>query len=92
MALIDDVKSYLDITWTLDTAETAKINGIIARGELFLDKKTGATLSYDTDGREKELLLEYCRFARDGVLFQFMSSYSPMIKDLLEENGGTYGI
>ena len=91
MALIDDVKNYLDMTWDLDASELSKIEGIISRGETTINHKVGAILVYETDGRAKELLLEYCRFAKDGVLFQFLGSYSPMIKDLIEENEGTYG-
>jgi len=92
MALIDEVKNYLDITWTTDMQEEAKLTGIINRGIRTLDEKAGAALDYETDGRPKELLLEYCRFARDGTLSLFAGAYAPMIKDLIESNGGTYGI
>ena len=92
MALIEEVKNYLDVTWTMDTQEEQKLTGIIDRGKRTLDEKTGATLDYDTDGRPKELLLEYCRFARDGELSLFAGAYAPMIKDLIEEYGGTYGV
>lgn len=92
MALINDVKNYLDITWTTDAQEEDKLTGIINRGKKTLDEKTGATLDYETDGRPKELLLEYCRFARDGTLSLFVGAYAPMIKDLIEEYGGSYGV
>ncbi|WKY44166.1 hypothetical protein Q5O14_16300 [Eubacteriaceae bacterium ES2] len=92
MALIDDVKNYLDITWEIDQAETDKLDGIINRGIWTLDKKAGRMLDYDTEGRPKELLLEYCRFARDGTLNEFAGAYAPMLKDLIEDNGGSYGL
>lgn len=92
MALIEDVKNYLDVTWIMDDQEEAKISGIINRGIRTLDEKAGVTLDYETDGRPKELLLEYCRFARDGTLSLFTGAYAPMLKDLIEEYGGTYGV
>ena len=92
MALAADVKNYLDITWAMDDQEEAKINGIIDRAKSTLNIKTGVTLDYESEGRAKELLLEYCRFARDGKLNEFYGAYAPMIKDLIEEHGGTYGV
>lgn len=92
MALIDEIKDYLDITWTLDEQEERKLIGIIARGKAELDKKTGAILDYEVEDRAKDLLLEYCRFARDGMLNEFSKAYAPMIKDLIEEKGGTYAM
>ena len=90
MALIDDVKNYLDITWD-DTDTNLKIEGIIQRGQNFLNKKTNSVLDYETENRAKELLLEYCRFVHNGILNEFEMEYLPMLKDLIEENGGSYG-
>lgn len=89
--LLEEVKQYLDITW-IDSELDKKINNIIARGIIFLDKKSGTALDYAANGRGKELLLEYCRFSRDGVLGEFMASYAPMLKDLIEDGGGAYGV
>lgn len=90
MALLDEVKNYLDITWT-DTDSDLKLKGIIERGQNFLNKKTNSNLDHETESRAKELLLEYCRFARNGVLNEFEIAYLPMLKDLIEDNGGSYG-
>ena len=57
------------------------------QGKAELDKKTGVILDYEVEDRAKDLLLEYCRFARDGVLNEFSKAYAPMIKDLIEEKG-----
>lgn len=38
MALLDDVKNYLDITWD-DELTNTKLSGIIERGKNFLNKK-----------------------------------------------------
>lgn len=90
MALLDEVKNYLDITWT-DTDSDLKLTGIIERGQNFLNKKTNSSLDYEIEGRAKELLLEYCRFSRNGILNEFEIAYLPMLKDLIEDNGGSYG-
>ena len=91
MALLDEVKNYLDITWT-DTDSDLKLTGIIERGQNFLNKKTNSSLDYEIEGRAKELLFEYCRFARNGILNEFEIAYLPMLKDLIEDNGGSYGL
>lgn len=90
MALLDDVKNYLDITWD-DELTNTELSGIIERGKNFLNKKTGTTLDFETEGRAKELLFEYCRFARNGILNEFETAYLPMLVDLIVENGGSYG-
>jgi hypothetical protein len=90
LELLNSVKNYLDITWE-DQQTDLKIQGIIERGKNFLDKKTGTNLDYSVEGRPKELLLEYCRYARNGILNEFELAYLPMLKDLIEEYGGAYG-
>ncbi len=89
--LLDATKSYLDITWT-DAQTNLKLEGIIERGMNFLSKKAGVTLDYTIEGRAREMLMEYCRYARNGILNDYVNVYAPMLKDLIEENGGTYGI
>lgn len=91
MALLDEVKNYLDITWT-DTDSDLKLTGIIERGQNFLNKKTNSNLDYETESRAKELLLEYCRFSRNGILNEFEIAYLPMLIDLIVDSGGSYGL
>lgn len=89
--LLDEVKNYLDITWT-DTATDLKLSGIIDRGQNFLNKKTNSMLDFEIEGRPKELLFEYCRFARNGILNEFETAYLPMLVDLIADGGGSYGL
>lgn len=91
MALLDEVKNYLDITWD-DVQTDLKVQGIIERGKNFLCKKAKAELDFETEGRPKELLLEYCRFARNGILNEFETAYLPMLVDLITDSGGSYGL
>lgn len=88
--LLEVVKIHLDITWE-DEKTDAKITGIINRGIRFLDDKAGAELDYIAEDRPQELLLEYCRYTRDGILNEFMMNYAPFIQDLRVRNGGVYG-
>ena len=57
--LLDDVKNYLNITWS-DEATNAKISGLIASGMMYLNSKLGAEADYTLDAgkyvRMKRLL------------------------------------
>ena len=55
MALLDEVKNYLDITWS-DDAGDLKISGIISRGQKYLNSMTGVTLDYTTDDKPKGII------------------------------------
>ncbi len=85
--LLNDVKNYLDITWT-DESTDKKVTGIIERGMNFLSRKSGKELDFIIEGLPKELLLEYCRYARNGILNEFLVNFIPFLEDL---RGGAYG-
>jgi len=74
MALYDDVKNYLDITWEMDTGEQQKLSGMIERGKAYLKGKIGHC-DFESDTREKGLLLDYCMYARAGRLPDFEKNY-----------------
>lgn len=88
--LLESVKNYLDITWE-DANTDAKITGIINRGMKFLNDKAGAELDYTEEDRPRELLMEYCEYARGKRLNEFMENYAPFLTDLKVKNGGVYG-
>lgn len=90
IGLLEAVKNYLDITWD-DPEGDVKLSGITARGIEFLDRKAGTGLDYTVEGMAKELLLEYCRYTRNGMLNEFMINYAPFLQDLRAGNGGAYG-
>lgn len=72
--LLDDVKNYLDITWS-DPDTNKKVSGIIARGIKYIDKAAGAAMDYTEEDKPKELLLDYCRYVRSGKLDEFQTNY-----------------
>lgn len=78
MALIDDVKNHLDITWEMSTGETKKLSGIIKRGEKYLSGKIGEC-DFESETQEKELLMNYCMYVRAGKLADFIENYKSEI-------------
>ena len=78
MALIDDVKNYLDITWEMDSREQEKLSGIIERGKTYLSGKIGVC-DLEQNTQEKELLMNYCMYVRAGRLSDFIQNYTSEI-------------
>lgn len=74
MALLDEVKNYLDITWQ-DNQTDLKLAGIIERGKKYLNRIAGNELDFDADDKPKELLFDYCRYVRSNALEIFQQNY-----------------
>ncbi|MDF1495222.1 hypothetical protein [Caproiciproducens sp. CPB-2] len=72
--LLDAVKNNLDITWD-DPGGDTKLSGIIARGIKYLDTSAGMVLDYTAEDKPRELLMEYCRYARSNALDEFQTNY-----------------
>lgn len=72
--LFKSVKNYLDITWDMNTGEIEKLSGIIKRGKAFLEGKIGAC-DFSQETPEKDLLLNYCMYARAGQIDEFINNY-----------------
>jgi len=90
--LLADVKNYLDITW-IDEASDKKLTGIITRGMASIDSRSGKTQNYETEGKAKELLFEYCLYARSAALPDFYKNYkSELLALRLEESVNQYEI
>ena len=73
-ALLTAVKNYLDITWE-DAVTDTKLTGIIQRGEAYLDHVSGTALDYGEEGLARALLFDYCRFARENALDEFVEAF-----------------
>ena len=72
--LLEDVRNYLDVTW-LDPAGDTKLVGIISRGMAYIDSIAGATMDYTVEEKPRELLFDYCRYARSNALNEFQINY-----------------
>ena len=74
MALLDEVKNYLDITWETTAGEDEKLSGIIERGKAYLSGKIGRC-DFESETEEKELLMNYCMYIRSGRMSDFIRNY-----------------
>ena len=72
--LLEAVRNYLDITW-VDVAGDEKLSGIISRGIRYIDSPAGAAMDYSIEDKPRELLLDYCRYARSNALDEFQTNY-----------------
>lgn len=72
--LLEEVKNYLDITWELSAGEKEKLSGTIERGKSYLTGKIGQC-NFTENTQEKDLLLNYCMYARAGQISEFVTNY-----------------
>lgn len=72
--LLEAVRSYLEITWE-DLAGDEKVSGIIARGIKYIDGIAGTAMDYTVEDKPRELLFDYCRYARSNALNEFQKNY-----------------
>ncbi|HPZ93278.1 MAG TPA: head-tail connector protein [Bacillota bacterium] len=82
--MLQTAKDYLKVTWT---DEDSHIQGIIDRGQAYLNDLTGAELDYETDGLPKTLLLEYCRYVYNNALEYFEENFARELLRLQLQEG-----
>jgi len=73
--LLEDVKSYLDITWDLTDSEQSKLTGIIERGMKYLNFIAGRDLEYTKESMQRSLLFDYVRYVRSNALDELQKNY-----------------
>ena len=72
--LLDDVKNYLDITFS-DELYDRKLTGIIERGANYLTGIAGAALMFQEENQERQLLMDYCRYANANCIEDFETNF-----------------
>jgi len=82
--MLDEVKSYLKITW--DDEDTA-IQNIINRGENRLEELVGASLDFTASSDAKDLLLNYCRYDYNNAIEYFEENFQKEILRLQLKTG-----
>ncbi|KAA0547571.1 hypothetical protein FZW96_12040 [Bacillus sp. BGMRC 2118] len=82
--LLEDLKSYLNITWSEKDEDLKKI---ILRGQAYLNEKAGVTLKYAGDGLEIQLLLDYCRYVYNHSFELFESNFAGELLNLSLREG-----
>ena len=61
--------------------ERKKLSGIVERGEKYLEGKIGQC-DFESETQEKDLLLNYCMYARAGQVDEFIKNYKSEIISL----------
>jgi len=79
MALLEDFKTKMKITWS---DEDGTLADSISRGKAYISGLTGTTLDFDTAGEPKTLLLEYCRYDYNNAVEYFEENFSSRIMRL----------
>jgi hypothetical protein len=75
VALIDTLKTYLDITWD-DEHTNSKLSGILARAQTRICAYAGnAELEFADGSEEQQLLLDLCRYVWFNVPENFEENY-----------------
>jgi hypothetical protein len=82
--MLQAVKNYLKIAWN---DEDSHIQGIIDRGQAYLNDLTGAELDYETDGQPKALLLDYCRYVYNNASEYFEENFAKELLRLQLQEG-----
>lgn len=71
--MLQDVKNYLRITWD---DEDADLVSLIERGKEYLSDMIGTLLNFEDEGMPKQLLLDYCRYARNNALEFYQDNFA----------------
>lgn len=79
MALLEDLKERLKITWP---DEDGRLTDIIESGKVYLQKAVGATLNFEIYGEPKTLLLEYGRYDYNNAIEYFEENFQSRLLSL----------
>ena len=74
--LLSDVKNWLDITWD-DEAMDRKTSEAIKSGMAYIRRIGGGVCNFYKEGPHRQLLFEYCRYARSNALERFGRNFQP---------------
>lgn len=86
MALIDEVKDHLQITWEDDTL-TRKLENGLEMGKQILQEYAGGELDFDSPGTPKALLFEFERYVRSDAMEMFEKNYQSSLLRLRNLHG-----
>lgn len=72
--MLEEVKSYLAITWD-DDITNSNIQNSINEGKDYLQRIVGSPINFDTDKTARALLKDYCRYVRNYSLEYFETNF-----------------
>lgn len=79
--LLDEVKSFLNFTWT-DEAKENRIKEFIASSLAYLDEVAGVEIDIENDYLARELFFNRILYMDSNALDDFQKNYNGMIKEL----------
>lgn len=79
MALLDDVKEKLKITWD---DENTSLEDSILKGKSYIQSITGTTLDFEVTGEPHTLLIEYCRYDYNNAIEYFEENFGSRLSRL----------
>ncbi|RHW38705.1 phage gp6-like head-tail connector protein [Lysinibacillus yapensis] len=77
--LLNDVKSYLRITWNEEDEDLSKM---IDRNIAYFKTVTGSDVDFVNDGQNRQLLLDRCRYVRNHAVEEFEENFRSEIMNL----------
>lgn len=81
VGLLEDIKSYLHITWQ-DPKTDINLIGIINRGMARLQNIAGVPLDFTIEDLPRTLLFDYCRYANSHALEMFEKNFASELMSL----------
>lgn len=84
-SLIEQVKNYINITWS-DSDTDKKIQNLVEDAIPAMNHKLGVrSVNYDEAGQERRLFLNYCLYLYNGVANEFDDAYRDEINQIREK-------
>jgi len=77
--MLDEVKSYLKITWDYEDGD---IERCMRNGKARLENLAGTLINFETDYDAQSLLFDYCRYAYNSALEYFEANFAKEILSL----------
>lgn len=84
MAILGELKAYLNIAYEDELSDQA-LAGMVKRGKAMLDDYAGEKRDYEKEGLPRQLLFDYCRYARSHALEMFSANFGRELIALREQ-------
>lgn len=81
--LLNELKDKLNITWDEETTNR-ELNRLISRGIKYFNELCEKEFTFEEDSKERELLMERCRYAWNSALDDFEINYKKELSRLIQ--------
>lgn len=82
--MLVELKAYLNIAYEDELSDQALV-GMVKRGKAVLDDYAGEKRDYEKEGLPRQLLFDYCRYARSHALEMFSVNFGRELIALREQ-------